>query len=421
MVCRKLPAPTADEIDVVTSISADSQTAGAALAARNAVVLAGAQAFGGANASIAISLGGLGGFYLLGDDKSLATLPVTAFLFGTALGTIPAAALARRVGRRSAYIMGSVLSMVSGAVAAGAFFQASFWLFCLGMIISGSTNAFVQQYRFAAADTASPQMRPKVISWVLVGGIIAGIIGPQTAIHTKDLFAPIPFAGAFFAQIGLAIIALVILTQLRVPVQNFQRSRSSGRPLRQILLQPRFMVAVSCAIGSYSIMSLVMTAAPLAMVAVNHSQADAAWGIQWHVMAMFAPSLITGDLIVRYGAERIVAIGIVLLAGCGLLALSGLSLANFWGALILLGVGWNFGFIGATAMVTETYEPEERAKVQAANDFLIFGFVAVASLSSGGILNIFGWEAVNYVTFPMMAVCLALLSWWYLNRRSKIS
>lgn len=389
------------------------------LASRNAVVLASAQAVAGANGPIAISLGGLGGFYLLGDDKSLATLPVTSFLMGTAFGTIPAAILARHLGRRNAYVIGTFVSMGAGVVAATALFEASFWLFCLGLMISGMANAFVQQYRFAAADTASAQMRPKVISWVLVGGILAAVIGPQTAIHTKDLFAPIQFAGTFVAQIGLALVAMVILLQLRVPPATVKRVLSAGRPLGRIVSQPRFIVAVICAIGSYSIMSLVMTAAPLAMVACDHSQADAAWGIQWHVIAMFAPSFFTGHLIARFGAYRMVAVGLALLGGAGILALSGLSLANFWGALILLGVGWNFGFIGATALVTETYKPEERAKVQAANDFLIFGSVAVASFSSGNILNSFGWEGVIYITFPVLATCATLLTWRALVRRAK--
>ncbi len=389
------------------------------LAKQNAVILASAQAFGGAAAPIAISLGGLAGFYLLGDDKSLATLPITAFVLGTALTAVPAAMLARWIGRRPAYMTASVFNAASGALAAFALVQGSFWLFCLAMVIAGGMNAFAQQYRFAVADTASERLRPKVISWVLIGGIFTGIIGPQTAIYAKDLLAPIPFAGAFVAQIGLAAIALVILGFVSIPKPAQSETAQSGRPLFEILTQAKFMVAVICAIASYALMSLVMTAAPLAMVACGLSEADAAWGIQWHVVAMFAPSFFTGNLIVRFGAGRVVAAGLALLIACGAVAHAGLDVAHFWIALILLGIGWNFGFIGATAMVTETYRPEERAKVQAANDFLVFGFVALASLLSGALLNLFGWDVIVMIVYPVVALCFGLLGWLWIKSRAQ--
>lgn len=380
-----------------------------ALAKRNVIVLAAAQAFAGAGAPICISLGGIVGHYLLGPDKALATLPVTAFVVGTAVATLPAGVLARKFGRRHGLMSGSLIGVFGGLVAAYAIFLGQFWLFCLGILFAGSTSAFVQQYRFAAADTASESFRPKAISWVMAGGILAGIVGPQTAAFTKDLFAPILFAGAFVGLSALAALSLLVLSFLKFPPIAQKEVAAGGRPLLEIMSQGRFIVAVLCAVSSYAIMSFVMTAAPLAMIECGHSTSSAVLGIQWHVLAMFGPSFFTGSLIQRFGQERIVAVGLLLLASCAALALTGLELATFWGALILLGVGWNFGFIGATAMLTDTYRSEEKNRVQAVNDFIVFGFVAVASLSSGSILNAFGWETINMMVFPVVAATLVLL------------
>lgn len=379
------------------------------MARRNVLVLASAQALAGAGAPICISLGGIVGHYLLGTDKSLATLPVTAFVIGTAFATLPAGILAKRFGRRRGLMSGSLIGVVGGLVAAYAIFVGQFWLFCLGILFAGSTSAFVQQYRFAAADTASEKFRPKAISWVMAGGILAAVIGPQTAAFTKDLFAPILFAGAYIGLSVLAALSWVVLSFLRAPPVVKEEVTTGGRPLLEIMSQGRFIVAVLCAVSSYAIMSFVMTAAPLAMIACGHTTSEAVLGIQWHVLAMFGPSFFTGSLIQRFGKEKIVATGLLLLASCAALALTGLELATFWGALVLLGVGWNFGFIGATAMLTDTYRPEEKNRVQSVNDFIVFGFVAAASLSSGGILNAFGWETINIVVFPVVGVTLLLL------------
>ncbi|MEJ8573712.1 MFS transporter [Microbaculum marinum] len=383
-------------------------------ARRNALVLAAAQAVGASSAPIVISMGGLAGFYLLGDNKLLATLPITTFVLGVAAGSFPAALLMQRIGRRAGFQLGALAPMIGGALAAYAIVIGSFWLLCLGTAFTGLGNSFVQQYRFAAADTASADFRPKAISWVLIGGVITGVIGPQIVIFTKDSLDPIPFAGAFLAQIVLAAALIFVLSFLRIPRPAVVRAGHGGRPLKEIATQTRFVVAVICAIASYGLMSLVMTATPLAMVACDHSQTDATLGIQWHVIAMFAPSFFTGSLIARFGCERIIALGLMLLAGCGVVAIAGLSLAHFWGALILLGIGWNFGFIGATTMLTETYRPEERSRVQGLNDFLVFGFQALATLMSGAMLNAFGWEAVNIVIFPVVVMCFALLIWLWL-------
>ena len=264
------------------------------MASRNVLVLASAQALAGAGAPICISLGGIVGHYLLGADKSLATLPVTAFVVGTAFATLPAGFLAKRFGRRYGLMSGSLIGVAGGLLAAYAIFLGQFWLFCLGILFAGSTSAFVQQYRFAAADTASEKFRPKAISWVMAGGVLAAVIGPQTAAFTKDLFAPILFAGAYVGLWALAALSLLVFSFLRAPAVVKDDVKTGGRPLLEIMSQGRFIVAVLCAVSSYAIMSFVMTAAPLAMIACGRSTSGAVLGIQWHVLAMFGASFLTG-------------------------------------------------------------------------------------------------------------------------------
>ncbi|MEW5422460.1 MFS transporter [Amorphus sp. 3PC139-8] len=389
------------------------------LARRNALLLAAAQAIGGAMMSITIATGGLTGFYLLGPDKSLATLPVTTMVLGTACGTVPAALLMRRLGRRGGFLTGAGIGAVGGVAACLSVLAGAFYLFALSTWVTGFAAAFVQQYRFAAADTASASFRPKAISWVLAGGVLAGVIGPQAVILTRDMFSPIQFAGAFLAQSALCLVAMAILSFVSIPKPTGQAGGSGGRSLVTILTESRIAIAVMCAVVSYALMSLVMTAAPLAMVQCGLSADDAALGIQWHVIAMFGPSFFTGTLIARYGRETITFVGLALLAATGIVALAGLTVTHFWVALILLGLGWNFGFIGATAMLTDAQRPEERARVQAANDFLVFGCVAAASFSSGKILNVAGWETVNWALFPVIALAVVALAWLVLTGRHK--
>jgi MFS family permease len=387
---------------------------------RNAFILSAAGAVTGSAPIIAFSLGGLAGLYLLGEDKSLATLPISFFVVGGALGAIPAAMLMNRIGRRAGFIVGAAFGILGGLVSGLAVLAASFPVLVAGFAVIGIANAFVNQYRFAAADTGSAALRSKAISWVLAGGVAAGVIGPQAVIFTRHLFDPVPFVGGFFAISGLSVLGMLLLLPLSGAARAVppKAGRSSGRPLIAIVRQPRFIVALVCAIGSYALMSLVMTAAPLAMVACGLGEENAALGIQWHVLAMFAPSFFTGALIVRFGKETIVAVGLVLLAACAVVALLGIDLLHFWAALILVGLGWNFGFIGATAMLTETYLPEERSKVQGFNDFLLFSFVAVASFSSGKIFSSLGWEAINIVVFPVVgASALALAIAVFFKRR----
>ncbi|RUW29010.1 MFS transporter, partial [Mesorhizobium sp. M1E.F.Ca.ET.041.01.1.1] len=322
-------------------------------ARRTALLLAAAQAIVGSAAPIAISLGALAGQYLLGPDKSLATAPVTGFNVGVALGALPAAAIIRRLGHRGGFMIGTVITALGGLIATLALFQASFWLFAFGLGVIGVGGAFVQQFRFAAADNAPPQFKARAISFVLAGGIVTAILGPQIVIYTRELLAPVMFAGSFASILVLAAAGAVILSFLHISTGksgSAETAASDARPLVEIATQPRFVAALFCAVCAYALMSFVMTGAPLAMVGCGLSTDDATLGISWHVMAMFGPSFFPGSLIPRFGAERIVAIGLVLLIGCAAVALSGLELWHFWTALILLGLGWNFGFIGATAM-----------------------------------------------------------------------
>ncbi|WP_306118595.1 MULTISPECIES: MFS transporter [unclassified Roseitalea] len=384
-----------------------------AAAKRATLTIAAAAAIVGAAAPVSISLGGLAGHYLLGADKTLATLPVTGFNLGVALGALPAALLMRAVGRRNGFMSGALVTATGGAVAAVALMQGLFWLFGLALALIGIGGAFVQQYRFAVADAAPPVFKPKAISWVLGGGVFAAIIGPQAVIHTKDLLAPVEFAGAFVSVIGLGLVGVIVLATLKirdhVAAGPAAVSAAPPRPLGQIVTQPRFAVAFLCAVTSYALMSFLMTGAPLAMVGCGFSAEQATLGISWHVMAMFAPSFVTGHLIARFGKETIVATGLVILIACALVALSGIALWQFWLALILLGVGWNFGFIGATAMLTETYTPAEKNTVQGAHDFALFGTVALASLMSGATLNAFGWATLNWILLPIAGLCLVVL------------
>ncbi|HZH53479.1 MAG TPA: MFS transporter [Microvirga sp.] len=384
-------------------------TEGDALARRNALVLAFAQALAGASPAIVVSLGGLVG-QVLAENKELVTLPVSLLNLGLAVGTIPAALMMRRLGRRAAYVFAGLVGVVAGTMAAAGIALASFVLFCAGTFVAGLWGSYTQSYRFAAADTASDHFKPKAISWVMVGGLAAGIIGPQTVIWTRDMIAAAPFAGAFLGQAFLALASIAVVSFLRAgPVTA--APKAGGRPLSQIVAQPRFVVAVVAGLVSYGLMTFVMTAAPLAMIGCGHSIGEAALGIQWHILGMFGPSFFTGGLIARFGKVRVTAAGLVLTAVASVIGLSGVTVAHFWASLILLGVGWNFGFIGATALVTDCYRPEERTKVQAANDFLVFGSVALASFSSGKLLNAGGWDRVNWLVFPPVLVALALLAW----------
>ncbi len=387
------------------------------LARRNAMVLAVAQALGGASNIIVYSTASIIGA-VIAPGKGLATLPITCLVIGMWLGTLPIGALARRFGRRVAVQAGAACGIVGGIISYSAMIGGDFWLLLAGTFCSGLYSASLQSYRFVATDTASERYKPKVVSWVLAGGVFAGLLGPQIVIITKNLLPPYLFAASYLGQAALAATALTVLVLVKVPPLAHRHARAA-RPLWEIVRAPRFIVAVGCGVASYATMNLVMTAAPLAMVDCGHSVTEATLGIQWHVLGMYVPSFFTGSLIARFGVVRITAIGLAMIVLTALVAVSGLTVAHFWTALVLLGVGWNFSFIGATTLVTQTHGPEERTKVQAFNDFLIFGSMAVSSFSSGQLLAAFGWDAVNAVVFPPVILAAALLTWYGLRVRAQ--
>jgi len=394
-----------------------------AIAQKNVWLYLVCQALGGASAPLNIALGGLIGSQLLGDDKSLATVPVTSYNIGVAIGAVVSNSVMRKIGRKHGFMLGTLIG-ITGMVLTGLAITAQhFWFFCLALGCNGLAGGFVQQYRFAAADRGTASFKPKAISTIMLGGIAAAIIGPQLIIWTSDIAAPVPFAGTFYFAIVLFILSFIVLLFLNPSNLSSQENndcKNTGRPLSEIILQPRFIVAVFCGTSAYALMSFLMTGAPLAMVAHGHSVEDSTLGIQWHVIAMFAPSLITGHLIAKFGKEWIVAMGLLILMLCAMVAISGLHLAHFWGMLVLLGLGWNFGFIGATSMVTDTYRPEEKNKAQGANDFLLFGSVAFASLMSGQALNAFGWAFLNWIVFPVSGLALVSLIWLYSRRKTLV-
>ncbi|SMO97745.1 MFS transporter [Paracoccus laeviglucosivorans] len=377
---------------------------------RNLAVLVAAQSLGGASAPIVISLGGLVG-QQLSSNPGLATLPVSLFNLGLALGTLPAAAIMRRFGRRSGYLLGAAIGVVSGLIAAAGIWIGAFAVFCFGTFAAGLYASYVQTYRFAAADGCEPSERGRAISWVMVGGLIAAVIGPQLVILTRDSVSGVAYAGSFLSQAALAMIALPVLAMLHAPRPASEAAAKGGRSARQLLSSPSFLLAVMAGVVSYGLMAFVMTAAPMAMVGHGHSVDHAAHGIQWHVLAMFAPSILTGRLIARFGKERVTATGLVIIGLSGAVALAGLDVTHFYISLILLGLGWNFGFIGATAMVADAHTDAERGTAQGLNDFIVFGTVAAGSFFSGALLQTSGWSLINLLIFPAIVLVLAPLIW----------
>jgi MFS family permease len=394
--------------------------AGDRLALRNARVLAVTQALAGGNNTVLVATGAIVGT-MLAPDKGLATLPISIFVLSMWMGTLPMGAMARCLGRRSALQIGTASGVLTGLICCVAVLEASFVLFCVGAMFSGFYGSAHQSYRFAAADTASEAFRPKVISWVLFGGVLAGVVGAQLVIATKDLWPPYLFAASYIGQSVLALVAGGVLMLVNIPKPPPRSVAGEGRPLSEIARQPRFIIAVACGVAAYSMMNMVMTSAPLAMVMCNHSVTEATLGLQWHVLGMYAPSFITGSLISRFGIERIAALGLAIILVAAAIGIAGISLWHFWIGLTLLGVGWNFAFIGATTMVTQCHRPNERNKVQAFNDFLVFGSMAIGSFSSGQLLVNFGWTTVNEVVFPVVLVAAALLAWGVLRGRVRVA
>jgi predicted MFS family arabinose efflux permease len=378
-------------------------------AKRLALRLACAAALAGANAAVIYATAAIIGV-TMAPSPGLATLPLTVFVIGMAFGTLPIGAIARRYGRRAAFLVGGAGGALCGVLAATATVIWSFPLLCFATFFGGFYAAASQSYRFAAADSASPTLQPKVISWVMAGGVLAGVIGPQLVQNTMDLWPHHLFAATYVAQAIVALLAMAVLAGVEPPPPAAP-STEAARPLGEIIAQPQFIVAALCGTVSYGLMNMVMTSAPLAMKMCGLSLTQSNLGIQWHILGMYAPSFFTGSLIARFGASRVVAAGLALEIIAALVDMSGQTVGHFWAGLILLGIGWNFGFIGASAMVVASHRSDERTKVQSFNDFIIFGTMAVGSFASGQMLAGGGWDLVNVIVFPPAALGLAGLVW----------
>lgn len=381
--------------------------------------LTAAQALAGANSVVVYATGSIVG-NTLAPTPMLATLPISIFVVGMATCTLPMGAVARRHGRRAAFLLGTGAGVLTGLLAMLAVMIGSFWLFSLATFFGGVYAAVVLSFRFAAADGVEPKRRARALSLVMAGGVAAGVVGPQLVNGTMNLWPPHMFAATFLAQAAVAAISAFILIGVRLPAPTAAEV-AGGRPLSKIALQPRFIAAVIAGAVSYMLMNFLMTAAPLAMHICGHSQESANLGLQWHVIAMYAPSFFTGRLISRFGAGRIATMGLMLIGVAAAVGLGGIDVAHFWWSLVLLGVGWNFGFLGASALVLECHRPEERTRVQSLNDFIVFGLMAIGSFSSGGLLSAFGWNTVLWVSFIPLALSVAALGVAMRRKRAEMS
>ena len=392
-------------------------------AKRNVAVLVCAQAFLGAQMPMIFTVGGLAG-QSLASNLCFATLPISLIVLGSMISANPLSWLMQRFGRRAGFVTGAMGGAAGGAVGALGLYLASFPIFLLGALLTGIYMSAQGFYRFAATDTASDAFRPKAISYVMAGGLVSAVIGPQLVKVTADSMV-VPFLGTYFAVIVVNLVGALLFFVLDIPKPPVpSEDAPRGRSRWELITSPRIAVAVICAMVSYALMNLVMTSTPLAVVGCGFDKNDAADVVTAHVLAMFAPSFFTGHLIARFGVERIVGLGIAILAGAGVVALSGVELANFFVALVLLGLGWNFGFIGATTMLAGAHEPHERGRMQGLNDFLVFGGVTVASLASGGLMNcsggsaVQGWTAVNFAMAPFLVLAAGSLIWLWMRPRA---
>ncbi len=379
----------------------------------NVGLLAACQAMLMTNNATLIAVNGLAGL-ALAPTPSLATLPVTCWVVGGGIATMQASKYMKKVGRRAGLIRGASVGILGALICAAAIWQASFWLLCFGALVWGTYNAFGQYYRFVAAEVAAPDFRATAVSLVLAGGLVGGIVGPTLSRYTVDLVGP-KFAGAYLALIVFALITMAILSRIRIPDPTAAEQAASGRPLSEIAAQPKYIVAVMSGAISYGVMNFLMTSTPIAMGVCGHPYGDAAFVISSHVIGMFAPSFVTGALIKRLGVIQVMLAGAALNIVSVAIALSGVAVANFWWSLVLLGVGWNFLYIGATTLLTETYRPEERAKAQGANETAIFAMMAISSFSSGMIVTNAGWEKVNYAATPLIAVVILALLFLFIE------
>ena len=381
---------------------------------RNVTLLAGCQAMLFSNSSTLASISGLAGMALT-TNPAIGTLPVTTWVLGGAIATLPASLYMKRVGRTRGLMAGAATGILAALVCALAVGLHSFWLLCLGTLIFGASNATGQYYRFAAADVSPPDYRARAISLVLAGGLVGGIIGPGLSRFSVDAFAD-RYLGAFLVPVLYCVVTMALLSYTRIPNPTAEETARGGRPLAEIAAQPKFVVAVLAGAIGYGVMNLLMTATPIAMQICGHPFGDAALVISSHVIAMFAPSLIAGSLIRRFGVLNIILAGALLNVACVAVALSGIGVTHFWLSLVLLGVGWNFMYIGGTTLLTETYRPEERAKAQGANDLCIFVTMVISSLASGLLVSRAGWDIVNFLALPLLALVGSATVWLALRK-----
>lgn len=349
--------------------------------------------------------------YALATDKALATVPLAMRQVATMVTTIPASLLMQRIGRRGGFLVGSLVGIMGAGIGIYSLMIAHFWLFTLATTLLGVSNSFVGYYRFAAADVADEGFRSQAISWVLAGGIIAAILGPWVANGSKGWFNSELYIGALAAILALQALSSLLLLELQIPFTAAEHNRQDCRPLVTIVQQPKFLVATLGSMVSYGVMVFVMTATPLAMAVESHSFGQTASVIQWHVIGMFGPSLITGWLIKRLGVLQIIMTGAVLNLGCMGLNLAGTSFWHFATALFLLGLGWIFMYVGSTTLLTETYRLAEKGRVQAIHDFVVFSFVALVTLLSGRVFYRFDWRILNQMSWPLVLFTLLLVVW----------
>ncbi|MEL7149788.1 MAG: MFS transporter [Pseudomonadota bacterium] len=398
------------------------EVASPTLQRRNLAVLVAAQAFLGAQMPLIFTIGGLAG-QQLAPHPCFATLPIALIVLGSMLTATPLSSFMQRYGRQAGFFLGAMGGAAGGAMAAWGLVEQSFPLFLFGSLLTGIYMSSQGFFRFAVTDTASDAFKPKAISYVMAAGLVSAVIGPSLVKMTANEMV-VPFLGAYLAVVAINVIGAFLFFGLKIPKPVAARDSTGGRTRRELLADPRILVAIICAMVSYALMNLVMTSTPLAVVGCGFTQNNAADVVTAHVLAMFVPSFFTGHLIVRFGAEKIVATGLVILAGAGAVALAGTELENFFGALILLGLGWNFGFIGATTMLATAHSPEERGRVQGMNDMIVFGCVTLASVSSGGLMNcsggtaVQGWTAVNIAMVPFLMLAGFALLWLMFGKRS---
>jgi predicted MFS family arabinose efflux permease len=393
---------------MATTVYADSTR-------RNIGILVACQALLFTNNSTLIAINGLAGLSLA-PYAGLATLPVTCWVLGGAIATMPASLHMKRVGRQRGLTLGTLFGIAGALVCAAAIATRNFWLLCLGTLVWGAYNAYGQYYRFVAADIATPDTKANAISLVLAGGLVGGVIGPSVSRYTVDLFSA-KFMGAYLALIGFAVATMLLLRFVRIPTPTAAERSQTGRRLAEIAAQPKFIVAVLAGAVSYGVMNFLMTSTPIAMQVCGHPFGDAAFVISSHVVAMFAPSFFTGRLIRGFGVLPVMLAGAALNIVCIGVALAGIAVANFWWAMVLLGVGWNFLYIGGTTLLTDTYRPEERAKAQGANDQAIFIMMVISSFTSGMTVTTAGWDRVNLMALPLIALVTAALIWFYFHQK----